>query len=63
MNRPLITLAIPAYNRAQWLPSLLDSALAQDFDDWSCVIVEDGSPERPLIRAIAERYAAAHPGR
>lgn len=63
MSRPLITLAIPAYNRAHWLPYLLDSALAQDFDDWDCVIVEDLSPERPKIREIAERYAAAHPGR
>lgn len=63
MSRPLITLAIPAYNRAQWLPYLLDSALAQDFDDWDSVIVEDGSPERPQIRAVAERYAALQPGR
>lgn len=63
MNRPLITLAIPAYNRAQWLPYLLDSALAQDFDDWDCVIVEDNSPERAQIREVAARYAAAYPNR
>lgn len=63
MSRPLITLAIPAYNRAAWLPYLLDSALSQDFDDWDCVIVEDGSPERPRIRAVAEQYSAMHAGR
>jgi glycosyltransferase involved in cell wall biosynthesis len=63
VSRRLITLAIPAYNRAQWLPYLLDSALAQDFTDWDCVIVEDGSRERPQIREVAERYAASHSGR
>ncbi len=63
MSRALITLAIPAYNRANWLPHLLDSALAQDFDGWDCVIVEDLSPERQQIREVAEYYAAAHPGR
>ncbi|MBM3854117.1 MAG: glycosyltransferase family 2 protein [Verrucomicrobia bacterium] len=61
MSRPLITLAIPAYNRAQWLPTLLDSALAQDFQDWDCLIIEDGSRERLQIRDVAQRYAAAHP--
>jgi glycosyltransferase involved in cell wall biosynthesis len=63
MSRPLITLAIPAYNRVAWLPYLLDSALSQDFDDWDCVIVEDRSPERPQIRAVAEQYSALHAGR
>jgi len=62
-ERPFLTVAIPAYNRAHWLPQLLDSALAQQFADWDCVIVEDSSPERPQIRAAAQRYAQKHPGR
>lgn len=61
--RPLLTVAIPAFNRAQWLPQLLDSALRQEFDDWDCVIVEDGSPERSLIRDTAHQYIRAHPSR
>lgn len=62
-HRPLITVAFSAYKRAAWLPRLLDSALAQDFADWDCVIVEDASPEQAQIRAVAEQYAARHPGR
>ena len=63
MTRPLITVIIPAYNRAEWLPMLLDSALSQAFDSWNCVIVEDMSRQREEIRAVATRYVQAHPGR
>lgn len=62
-ERPLFTVAIPAFNRARLLPQLLDSALRQEFADWDCVIVEDGSPERQLIRQTAQRYIRDYPGR
>lgn len=62
-TRPFLSVCIPAYNRAAVLPSVLDSVLAQDFDDWECVIAEDRSHEREQIRTVVERYAAAHPGR
>jgi abequosyltransferase len=61
--RPLISVCIPAYNRAALLPGLLDSILNQDFADWECVIAEDGSREREEIRAVVERYAMQHPGK
>lgn len=60
---PLLSVCIPAYNRVSVLPALLDSVLAQDFDDYDIVICEDDSRERAAIRAAAERYAAGHPGR
>lgn len=62
-QRPLLSVCIPAYNRASLLPAVLDSVVAQDFDDWECVIAEDLSPEREAIRAVVDRYAAAHPGK
>jgi len=63
VTRPLISVCILAYNRAPLLPGLLDSVLAQDFDDWECVVAEDLSPQRAEIRAVVERYAAAHAGK
>jgi hypothetical protein len=57
---PRLSVCIPAYNRAALLPELLDSIVAQDYDDYEVVICEDQSPERPLIRAVAERYRRAH---
>lgn len=54
---PLISVCIPAYNRARFLPPLLDSILSQDFDDYEILICEDASPERDAIRTVLEEYA------
>lgn len=60
---PLISVCIPAYNRAALLPPLLDSIFGQDFQDMEVVIAEDGSPERQAIRRLAGEYPARYPGR
>ena len=60
---PLISVCIPAYNRAALLPALLDSIVSQAGADYEIVICEDASPERDQIRRVAEQYAAAYPGR
>ena len=52
----LISVCIPAYNRAGVLPALLDSILSQDFDDFDIVITEDCSPERHAIAAKVAEY-------
>lgn len=59
--RPIISVCIPAYNRAQVLPALLDSILTQDFENFEVVICEDGSSQREEIRAIVERYMSQYP--
>ena len=53
---PLISICIPAYNRAGVLSALLDSILTQDFEDFDIVIAEDCSPERLAIAAKAAEY-------
>lgn len=62
-KRPLLTVCIPAYNRAALLAPLLDSILAQNFDDYEVLICEDGSPERAAIGETARRYLQSYPGR
>lgn len=62
MNRPLFTVCIPAYNRANYLPPLLDSIFQQDGKNYEVLICEDGSPERAEIAAIATQYSLKHPG-
>lgn len=59
----LISVCIPAYNRAQLLPALLDSIFNQGFSDMEVVIAEDGSPERDEIRRVAQEYEKRYPGR
>lgn len=52
---PLVSIIIPSYNYARYLPSTLDSVLNQDFQNYEIVLVDDGSSdESPLI---SEKYA------
>src|SRR5271156_3632070 len=55
---PKLSICIPAYNRAKYLPALLDSVLIQDYPFAEIVIAEDGSPERAAIAAIVRDYQA-----
>ena len=59
----MISVCIPAYNRARLLPELLESIVSQAFQDYEIIICEDRSPERPAIAEVAARFSAAHPGR
>jgi abequosyltransferase len=60
---PLITVCIPCYNRAGVLPALLDSVLAQSFDDFDVLVREDRSPERGAIGAVVHDFQRRYPGR
>src|SRR5512133_2522806 len=57
MTRPLLSVICPTYDRPQHVGPLLDSILAQDFDDWECVIVDDHSPSRDAVRAVFDEYS------
>ena len=53
---PLISVCIPAYNRADLLAPLLNSILIQEFVDFDIVIAEDSSPERLMIASKVAEY-------
>src|SRR5258708_2759326 len=53
---PKLSVCIPAYNRAEYLPALLDSALSQNYPNLEIVITEDNSPEREQIAQVAREY-------
>lgn len=50
-----ITIIIPVYNGAAFLPELLNSVIAQTSGDWNCICVNDGSTDNSL--AILNDYA------
>ncbi len=56
---PRISVIVPVYNTAMFLPDCIDSILAQTFDDFECILVNDGSSdESPSIcDAYAEKNA------
>lgn len=57
--RARVTVILPTYNRAAFLPGAFASLAAQTFTDWDLVIVDDGSTDR--TREIVAEYLAAHP--
>jgi len=42
---PVISIIVPCYNQAQYLEECLQSILSQTYQDWECIIVNDGSPD------------------
>ena len=42
---PVISIVIPIYNVETYLPRCLDSISAQSYEDWECILVDDGSKD------------------
>ena len=40
-----ISIIVPCYNQAQYLGECLESVLNQNFQEWECIIVNDGSTD------------------
>lgn len=57
----LLSVIIPLYNSAPWLPKCLDSVLNQDVseEDLEIICINDGSPDDS--EQIAKRYQSDHP--
>ena len=57
---PAISIIIPMYNTAKYIGECLDSILAQTFQDFEVIVVDDGSKDKSCT--IVERYIKNHGG-
>lgn len=59
MSAERITVVVPAYNVAQWLPRTMDSLLAQTHPNIEIIVVDDGSVDDTyqVMEAYTEKHA------
>lgn len=59
MSDPLFSVAMPAYQAQDVVARAVESVLAQTFDDWELVVVDDGSTD--ATSDVVRRYVQADP--
>ena len=59
MNEIAISVIVPIYNMEKLMWKCLDSILAQTFQDYECLLIDDGSKDGSP--AICDEYAASDP--
>ena len=54
---PLISIVIAAYNAEKYLAQTLQSVLDQSFEQWECLVMDDGSKDGTyqVARSFTER--------
>ncbi|MBF0695065.1 MAG: glycosyltransferase family 2 protein [Flavobacterium sp.] len=57
MNDPLISIIIPTYNRAQFIAETLTSVKNQTYQNWECIVVDDGSTDNTI--EIIQQFTAS----
>jgi glycosyltransferase involved in cell wall biosynthesis len=54
MNSVKVSIIIPTYNRAHIIAETLDSIFTQTYQNWECIVVDDGSTDH--TEAIINKY-------
>ena len=58
-GEPKVSLIMPAYNAEDYIARSIDTVLAQTFNDFEIIIVNDGSTDR--TQAVIDWYADRYP--
>jgi glycosyltransferase involved in cell wall biosynthesis len=53
-DSPLVSIIIPTYNRAYLIGETFDSIIAQHYENWECIIIDDGSTDQ--TEEIVSKY-------
>lgn len=55
----VVSVVIPCWNQAAYLPEAVESVIAQTYTDWEIIIVNDGSPDN--TSEVAQSLIRRHP--
>jgi glycosyltransferase involved in cell wall biosynthesis len=56
LRPPLVSVIVPAYRSTAYIVEALDSVLAQTFQDFEIIVVNDGCPETKALEDALENY-------
>jgi glycosyltransferase involved in cell wall biosynthesis len=56
-NHPLISVIIPSYNAARYLPQAIESVLAQSYRPFEILVIDDGSTDDTV--SVLEKYRSS----
>jgi glycosyltransferase involved in cell wall biosynthesis len=56
LRPPLVSIIVPAYRAAPYIAEALNSVLAQTFQDFEIVVVNDGCPETKALEDALQNY-------
>ena len=59
MANPTVSVIVPVYNAGDYLSECVESVMAQTFEDWELILIDDGSSDNGA--AMCLDYAAAMP--
>lgn len=61
-SAPLVSVIMPTYNRATLIGESLDSLVSQTYENWECIIVDDGSTDqtKQVVNAYIVRDSRFH---
>ena len=48
IEKPLVSIVVPCYNREKYIETCINSVLSQDYENWECIIINDGSKDNTL---------------
>jgi len=54
VNHPLVSVMMPAYNAEKYIGTAIESVLAQTYENWELIIVDDGSTDNTY--EVATKY-------
>ena len=58
MSKPLVSIVIPLFNKVDWITQTITSVANQDYDNWECIIVDDGSTDGSfdLVSSLVKKF-------
>lgn len=48
IKKPLVSIIVPCYNAEKYIETCLSSVILQDYENWECILINDGSKDNTL---------------